>query len=226
MVSPVSQKIRAKKLGVLMQDARKKVGLSIEDCAARIGLDHQQLEAFEAGTESPSLPQLEVFAYNLNIPLDHFWGDKSYADQRDPVVDPGVYTRLFTLRTRIIGVILRKTRIEMEISSQELADAVEITPALLGSYEKGEHEIPLPQLEAMAAYLGLPLMHFMDKDGFLGKWSAGQRFVQQFKDLSPELQAFVIQPVNEPYLEIARRLSEMSVEKLRALAEGLLDITL
>jgi hypothetical protein len=41
-----------------------------------------------------------------------------------------------------------------------------------------------------------------------------------------ELQSFVVKPINQPYLELAQRLSEMSVEKLRAVAEGLLEITL
>jgi len=226
MVSSVSQKIRGKKLGVLIRDARQKFGLSLEDCAARIGLTPAQLEAFESGVESPSLPQLEVLAFNLGVPLDRFWGDKSYADQQEAAVDPAVFARLFALRTRIIAVILRKTRLEMGVSTQDLAGAAGISSGLLEAYEKGEVAIPLPQLEGMAAHLGLPVNHFMDKDGFVGKWASQQRYLQQFQTLSPNLQAFVTQPVNEPYLEIARRLSEMSVEKLRALAEGLLDITL
>ena len=41
-----------------------------------------------------------------------------------------------------------------------------------------------------------------------------------------ELQGFVCKPINRPYLELAVRLSEMSVEKLRGVAEGLLEITL
>jgi hypothetical protein len=45
-------------------------------------------------------------------------------------------------------------------------------------------------------------------------------------DLPPELQAFVSQAVNRPYLELAVKLSSMSSEKLRSVAEGLLDITL
>lgn len=226
MVSSVSQKIRGKKLGVLIRDARQQSGLSLEDCAARIGLTPVQLEAFESGVESPSLPQLEVFAFNLGVPLDRFWGDQSYTDQQEDALDPDVFTRLYALRTRIIAVILRKTRLEMGVSTQDLAEAAGIQTDVLQAYEKGEEAIPLPLLEGMAAYLGLPVTHFMDKDGFVGKWASQQRYLQQFQTLSPNLQAFVTQPVNEPYLEIARRLSEMSVEKLRALAEGLLDITL
>ncbi len=226
MVSSISQKIRGKKLGVLIRDARLQSGLPLEDCAAGIGLTPAQLEAFESGAESPSLPQLEVLAYHLGVSLDHFWGDKSYTDQRVETVDPSVFTRLYALRTRIIGVILKKARLEMGVSRPDLAEDVGISVDSLESYENGEEAIPLPQLEKLAARLTLPVTHFMDKDGFVGKWVSQQRYLQQFQVLSPDLQAFVTQPVNEPYLEIARRLSEMSVEKLRDLAEGLLDITL
>jgi hypothetical protein len=50
--------------------------------------------------------------------------------------------------------------------------------------------------------------------------------MQNFAELSPELQDFLSKPINRPYLELAQRLSEMDVEKLRAVAEGLLEITL
>jgi transcriptional regulator with XRE-family HTH domain len=226
MVSSISQKIRGKKLGVLIRDARQESGLSLEDCAARIGLTPAQLEAFESGVESPSLPQLEVFAYNLGIPLDRFWGEKAHAGQQESTADPTVFNRLYVLRSKIIAVILKKSRLEMGVSAQDLAEAVGISTDMLEAYEKGEESIPLPQLEGMAAHLGLPVTYFMDKDGFVGEWASQQRYTQQFQALSPNMQAFVTQPVNEPYLEVAMRLSEMSVEKLRALAEGLLDITL
>jgi hypothetical protein len=50
--------------------------------------------------------------------------------------------------------------------------------------------------------------------------------VEKFLELPDDLQAFLTQPVNRPYLELAVRLSEMSRDKLRSVAEGLLDITL
>ena len=52
------------------------------------------------------------------------------------------------------------------------------------------------------------------------------RAVEQFLDLPEELQAFVCLPVNRPYLELALKLSDMSKDKLRSVAEDLLDITL
>jgi hypothetical protein len=52
-----------------------------------------------------------------------------------------------------------------------------------------------------------------------------QQAIQDFKKLSPELQDFVCRPVNRPYLDLALKLSELSTEKLRSVAENLLDIT-
>jgi hypothetical protein len=43
--------------------------------------------------------------------------------------------------------------------------------------------------------------------------------------MSPEMQAFLINPVNVSYLDTAKKLSEMDVEQLRQVAESLLEIT-
>ena len=50
--------------------------------------------------------------------------------------------------------------------------------------------------------------------------------MEDFTDLPLEMQAFISKPINMPYLELAQRLSEMSVDRLRGVAEGLLEITL
>jgi hypothetical protein len=66
---------------------------------------------------------------------------------------------------------------------------------------------------------------FMDQTGVIGEWKMKQQAVQKYLELPKELQDFVSKPVNRPYLELALRLSGLSVEKLRAVAEGLLEIT-
>ena len=53
-----------------------------------------------------------------------------------------------------------------------------------------------------------------------------KKAVEDFSKLPLDMQQFVSKPANLPYLELAQRLSEMSVERLRAVAEGLLEITL
>jgi hypothetical protein len=90
----------------------------------------------------------------------------------------------------------------------------------------GERPISVPELETILVVMGSRIENFFDQSGPVGEWMTGQLAMQKFMELPKELQNFVCQPVNRPYLELAMKLSEMSREKLRSVAEGLLDITL
>src|SRR5258705_3356365 len=79
-----AQTVRSKIVGVLVKDARQVRGFSLESCAAAAGCTPEALTAFEAGQASPSLPELEMLAYALDLPLSYFWGDKVLSEQRTP----------------------------------------------------------------------------------------------------------------------------------------------
>jgi len=147
-------------------------------------------------------------------------------DDSEDRVESTNLERMISLRRRIVGTLLRKARLDSQMTMKDLAEAVGITPKRLKSYEMGDQPTPLPELEGMATQLDLPIDYFRDKDGPVGQWDLQQQAVQRFLDLPPELQEFVSKPVNVPYIELAQRLSGMSVDQLRAVAEGLLEITL
>lgn len=225
MVNPVSLRIRAKKLGVLIKDARITACKSVSECAQAMGIPDEAYEAYEMGDHSPSLPELEMLAYFLKIPLDHFWRTEIQSAEQDTTgqINPKV---LLNLRQRVVGTLLRKARLEAKIELGELSAKTGLPAEIIELYEFGEKPVPVPELEVLAVALGQSANNFQDQRGPVGMWMAQQRAIQEFKELSPELQSFVCKPVNWPYLELAQRLSEMSVEKLRAVAEGLLEITL
>ena len=222
---PIAIAIRSKKLGVLMQSARLSTEKSIGDCAETLGITSQDLESYERGEASPSLPELEALAFHLKIPLDYFWGREIIDLTQN---EPKVYERdrLMRLRSRVIGASLRLARLEAGLTTLELASSVGFSEEQMNSYELGEQSIPLPELEVLANNLNRTIRDFQDSRGPIGKWIKQQRVMQHFDDLPPDLQDFLSKPINRPYLEIAQRLSGMSVEKLRAVAEGLLEITL
>lgn len=226
MSNPVKTKIRMKKLGVLIRDARIAAGKQVDDCARIIGVSSERVEGFERGNEAPSLPELESLAYYLDIPLVHFWGQQSLSMDERGKGDSDHLLRLVPLRTRMVSVLLRKARLDAGLSVSELSEVSGIDPEEIKSYESGKKKIPLPNLESLANSLNVEIEFFVDKSGLIGEWSRRQKTMQAFLEMPTELQNFVTKPVNVPYLEIAQRLSEMSVEKLRSLAEGLLDITL
>lgn len=222
---PIAIAIRSKKLGVLMQSARLSTDKSIDDCAEALGITSQNLESYERGEASPSLPELEALAFHLKIPLDYFWGREIIdLTQNEPKVFER--DRLMRLRSRVIGASLRQARLEVGLTTLELASSVGFSEEQMNSFELGEQSIPLPELEVLANNVNRTIRDFQDSRGPIGKWIKQQRVMQHFDDLPPDLQDFISKPINRPYLEIAQRLSGMSVEKLRAVAEGLLEITL
>ena len=133
---------------------------------------------------------------------------------------------LFPLRHRVVGALLRQKRMETNRTIKSLSEDTGIPQRKLKAFELGERPISLPELEACISALDARIETFFDQSSPIGQWLSQQQAIQEFMNLPQELQAFVCLPVNRPYLELARKMSLISTEKMRAIAEGLLDITL
>jgi transcriptional regulator with XRE-family HTH domain len=133
--------------------------------------------------------------------------------------------RLLALRQRKIGALLRQERMNASISIRSLTQETGISGARIKAYELGERPIPLPELEVLVKVLGGRIEAFFDRSGVIGQWLLNEEAVQHFLEMPEELRQFVVLPVNRPYLELAMKLSDLSKEKLRSVAENILDIT-
>jgi transcriptional regulator with XRE-family HTH domain len=223
-VNPLAKTLRAKKLGLLIYDARLAARRNVAECAKAIGTSPEIYESYEKGSRSPSLPELEILAYYLNVSMDHFWGNVSRSEN-NPDRQVANADRLINLRQRMIGATLRQIRSAANLSPKEMHNRTGIAEADLAAYELGERAIPLADLEIMSAALDSRIDTFIDKRGPVGTWMNQQQAIQKFLELPADMQDFVCKPLNRPYVALALRLSELSVEKLRSVAEGLLEIT-
>jgi transcriptional regulator with XRE-family HTH domain len=217
--------LRTRKLGILIKDARLSVNKSLKECAQAIGITTGILTAYEEGRRAPSLPELEILAYYLNLPLAHFWSNDVVSDNASPLSTVNLKV-LVGIRQRIIGALLRKQRTESGTSIKVLSKQSGISASRLKAYEVGESPIPVPILEGLMSILDARIESMFDQTGPVGQWLVEKKITQDFLQLPPELQAFVCKPVNQPYIELALSLSGLSTEKLRSVAESLLDITL
>ena len=217
--------ILSKKMGVLLKVARTRRGESKKSCGDVIGVSSRTITKYESGEKSPSLPELEVLAFYLDLPLENFWEDTA-PDHQDRIKDlPNLEKRL-ELRNLKIGAALRKFRQESKLSMKEVADKIGITTYRLKSYEQGAFPIPVAELNALARLYDHQLSDLVVDSGPIAEWAHSYQVGEEFLKLTPDLQDFVIKPVNRPYLEIAVKLSQMSVDQMRDVAERLLDITL
>ena len=217
--------IRTKKLGVLIRDARMAARRSIKECADAMGIKGATFRAYEEGLRAPSLPELETLVYYLDMPINHFWSKETKSNTPLPIETLDL-PKIMSIRQRKIGALLRQERMNTSISIRSLAEDAGLPAARIKAYELGERPIPLPELEILVSSLGGHIENYIDRNGPIGQWLTDEEAIQHFLDLPDDIRQFVALPVNRPYLELAMKLSSMSKDKLRSVAEDLLDITL
>ena len=225
MAIDVQVELRNKKLGVLMRDARLSSNHSMKDCSQALGVTPVIYKSYEEGRRSPSLPEMETLAYYLDLPLTQFWSKNVLVDDRKPL-DAMDISSLMKIRHKIIGVKLRTSRLDSGISLKSLSEQSGISTSRLTKYEMGEKPIPASVLEGLLELFDKDIDEFVDQNGPIGQWLDEGKSIQNFLELPPDLRSFVCKPINRPYLELALSLSGLSTEKLRSVAETLLDITL
>jgi transcriptional regulator with XRE-family HTH domain len=217
--------IRTKKLGVLIRDARLTARRTVQECAEALSIRPSVFRAYEEGLRAPSLPELETLVFYLDLPMDHFWGKQTKSEVPGRITKLDL-SKLLPLRQRKIGALLRQERMKASVSIRNLANETGIASSRIKAFELGEKPIPLPELEILVRTLGGRIESFFDRHGPVGQWMISEDTVQHFLEMPVELREFVALPVNRPYLQLAMKLSNMSRDKLRSVAEDLLDITL
>lgn len=212
---------RARYLGTLIAEARENAGVLAGDCAQALGLSAEAYELAEQGKLDLSLPQLEVLAMVLRVPMAYFWRGEQLP--KTPETD---FVTYLALRQRIVGVSLRQARLDAGWSVERLADEADLSGEQVEAFERGDEPIPYLMLASLADLLDVSLNDFtLEQDGPLGRHERALARRQNFQDLPEDVQAFVAEPSNLIYLQTAMRLSVMDVDRLRAIAEGILDIT-
>lgn len=216
--------LRGRILGVLIRDARQAAQLSLEACAGQVNVAPETLNAWELGQQVPSLPQLELVAYALNVPISHFWGTHTLnksVPQRSP--NPGEYV---TVRAHLIGALLRAARQQQNLTIEQLAGEAGLSAEQLTAFELGQRPIPVPVLVTLAQACQVNMAYFLENGSRVGDFLALQEDTRHFAELPPEMRRFVANPINQPYIELAMRLSQSSTSELRGIAEAILSITL
>ncbi len=215
--------LRNRIIGLLLRDAREHTGRTKQECADVLGTSSSTITAYEEGRKPISLPELEVLAYLLGTPLAHFL-------EQDPKLTVEIESlplqEVLNLRHRIVGALLRQARLGAGMTQKELAEVMGCSPSRVSAYEYGKRPIPMAELELFSCYLFLRKSLFFDEqDGSIVEWHSRQTNQRLFSELPKEVQEFITQPINIKYLEVAMKLAQMPAGGLRAIAEGLLDIT-
>lgn len=222
--------LQRKILGVLMRNARQRVGLTIPETATLLGMGTETLTNYEFGRDEAGLPTLEALAEICHIPLSYFWSE-------DALPDPTPHTdtaKGIILRRKMVGVLLAQAREQAGIPREAAAKFVHFSPEALIDVELGNSDIPLSQLKSLLTHYNISLDSIVDEVGTSnGENGASPAAHTPFESMKlpdtsqyPEdVQAFLQDPANMLYIKLAMKLHGLSANNLRALAEGILDIT-
>ena len=219
-----SYRVRAHMVGVLLRDARISAQRSVEDCAALLHVEPEMVEMWEYGDETPALPQLEILAYYLDVPVSHFWSATTL--QSEKAERTHAQSEYLALRDRMIGVLLRQARENAEMSLEALGELSGLSAEAIARYELGEQSLPLNVLTVLANGVNKNISYFLESSSHIGEWLALREAANRMAELPDELRRFVTNPLNRGFIEIAMMFSQMPTDKLRKIGENFLDITM
>jgi transcriptional regulator with XRE-family HTH domain len=215
--------LRAKMLGVLIRDARLNAARTEADCAYIFGITVEEYVAWEFGEGAPTLPQLEILAFYLGVPVSHFWSQNTLKEEHHE--ERRMEQEYMQLRTRIVGALLRQAREEADITVEKLAADTKLSVEQINAYENGE-PIPMHELTVLARGVNQSMLYFLENSGKIGAMLASREKYQKFVELPEDIREFVSNPVNQGFIEIAIMFSKMPTDKLRSVGSSIVDITM
>ncbi|MBN1936637.1 MAG: transcriptional regulator [Anaerolineae bacterium] len=225
MISQQAALIQNKIVGAAIRNARTHAELSVEACAEAASISPEELIQAEMGQTGLTLPQIEVLAHLLGVPILYLLGETELPPEENAQTTLP-YENVMVIRRKIIGVILRQTRLNHGRTLDEVASATGYSPEHLARIELGEALVSMVELRDLGETLGLPFDTFLGED--IIPLTAAQRDARDLRRLAHlpfEVREFILKPINAPYLQIAMNLSNMPSESLHQIASGLLEIT-
>lgn len=217
--------IKAKKFGVRLAALRQKKGLTTEVLSLWTGIANEKLQAIEQGDATITLPEIEIVALKLGFSTETLIAGE-LQDLISNKPDQAAVQHYAGLRDRMIALILRKTRLEQNHTIESVSANCGLEPNELDQFESGSKPVPLPVLELLCSEYQIPLFSLIPHQPETD--SAPTMDVSTIKlneNMPADVIEFVNNPINLPYLELARKLSDLDAAKLRSIAEGLLEIT-
>lgn len=212
-------------LGSKLGKARASNEISLARSARQVGVTANTINNFESGRAAPSLPQLELLAALYKTPINIFLStDEDFEPQ--PGIESEKIAAFIDLRNQIIAATLKQSRSQQALTLKQLAELSGISANRLRKFESGSIPIPSPVLQTLCANLGINIQTLLSPLTPNTQPEINEA-VQGYDltSLPDELLEFAANPKNIPYLALAQRMSQLEADKIRSIAENLLELT-
>lgn len=209
-------------IAVNLRSAREKCGKTVKSCAAVLGITNARYKKYESGDLFPSLPELETLSYTLQMPLAALLStQEDRQSSRAAIPEEDNLVHLLKIRNSVIGTLLQIEREKSKLSFKTLATRCAIPVSRLKRWESGQNSIPLDDLISLTRELGIDLHTFSDVNSPVGSWQKQQQQINAFLELPQDLQTFICDPANIPYLSLANKMKELQPSDLKNVSQAL-----
>ena len=196
---------------------------TIDDCATFLKLSNDDYLKFEHGELNLSLPEIELLAAFLDVPVRAFF--QSQPGKLDQLANlaEDIQPKYKELRHKMVSSIILSNRKETGLTHQQLHDATQIPLEHLESYEKAGTPIPLHHLLSIIDALSIPQEIFIDTDRLTYDQDSNTFKHQAWIPEYPQENDHEIPAMGDPYNLLSQSVKRLPIEEQADLAKFLLN---
>jgi transcriptional regulator with XRE-family HTH domain len=207
-----------------IKQIRKLKNRSLHDCAKVLNIPKERYHHFEEGNGVLSLPELELLAIFLEVPMQSLFQDSDLELDQAALLSEEKMPMYKNLRDKMIRT---KLNLEMEnkcISLENLSDNTGISLQTLKSYQENGESIPFDHLTRITEHLGIPINSLL-QDTFESDQEVMKEKNQEQTQWQPEYQDNREMSVEEetPHRVLLEAVKSLSIKDQAEIAKLLLE---
>lgn len=211
-----------------IKQIRKLKNRSLHDCAKVLNIQKERYHHFEDGNGVLSLPELELLAIFLEVPLQSFFQDSDLELDQAALLSEEKMPIYKNLRDKIIRTKLNLEIEKKGISLENLNDKTGISLQTLKSYQENGESIPFDHITQITEHLGIPINSLLqdtlesDEEFIIGKdqeqsqWEPEYQDSRGIPDEEETPQTVLLEAVKSLSITDQAEIAKLLLEKLKA----------
>ena len=206
-----------------IKQVRTRKQQSIHNCAMILDISKVNYLKFESGEKPLSLPEIELLATYLGIPLQNLFDEGPVKDDSLIILQDEVQPQYRNLRQKMIRARMNAEKTKKGLSLEDLHQQTGIPLESLKFYENGDLPIPIHHLIKISKVLSLPMNAFFNQEIIAESGASQQKDQPNWQQEFPESDAEKRISAGEAHSPLEIAISMLPIEDQAAMAKTLLE---
>jgi len=206
-----------------IKQVRTRKQQSIHNCAMILDISKVNYLKFENGEKPLSLPEIELLATYLGIPLQNLFDEGPVKDDSLIILQDEVQPQYRNLRQKMIRAKMNAEKANKGLSLEDLHQETGIPLESLKFYENGDLPIPIHHLIKISKVLSLPMDAFFNQEIMAESRASQQKSPPNWQQEYPESDDEKRISAGEAHSPLEIAISMLPIEDQAAMAKSLLE---